>query len=209
MEPFGKEHLRLARRWVYPGQRYLKLSGRSAFVLPRWRQRWFQWRLRYDGRRIPADALERLMVEGCWRELVAATWLVAAGQRADLRPVIKRELLGDEPCGLRWDYCSALASLGTEDDARILAEYLDRALLIRPAEDGGRTQCQPQALAALMYLDEQLGTDHAARFLGEDGPWERWPGSVGAWLEGERDEIRLDVVLASGADPGVRRMLQA
>ncbi|WP_329482103.1 DUF6000 family protein [Kribbella sp. NBC_01484] len=175
--------------------------------MPRFRQRWFQWRLRRAGRRAPAEDLAALL-EGGWRERLAATWLVAAGRRAELRPVIERGLLGDVPSGDRWSYCPALACLGTEDDARILVAYLDRALSLAPEEDGFAIQCQPEALATLMYLDQQLGTDHARRFLAADGPWERWLGSVNVSLAHYQDAVRADVVFAAGGDPGIRRMVK-
>lgn len=209
IEPFDKEHRRLARRWVAPQRRYLRVGG-SAFVWPWPRRRWFQWRLRYDGRRISVHDLTLLLVDGGWRERSAATWLIVAGRRAELRPVIEQGILGDEPSGLYWDYCSALASLGTEEDARILAAYLDKALLI-PREEtlGMKMQCQPQALAALLYLDEQLGTDHAGRFLAAGGPWDRWPGSDDFSPLDDKDHVRRDVVFAAGGDPGIRQMLKA
>ena len=139
---------------------------------------------------------------------MAAAWLVAAGRRADLRPVIERGMLGDVPSGERWSYCPALACLGTEDDARILVAYLDRALSLPPEEDGFAIQCQPEALAALMYLDQQLGADHARWFLADGGPWERWPGSVDVSLADYLDAVRAGVVFAAGGDPGIRRMVK-
>ncbi|MFC5266803.1 DUF6000 family protein [Kribbella qitaiheensis] len=198
--------LRASRRWVLRGRRYRYLMAR-AFVMPRFRQRWFQWRLRRAGRRVPAEDLA-VLLEGGWRERLAAIWLVAAGRRADLRPVIERGLLGDVPSGDRWSYCPALACLGTKDDARILVAYLDRALARVPEEDGFAIQCQPEALATLMYLDEQLGTDHARRFLAAGGPWKRWPGSAGVSLAQYQDAVRADVVFAAGGDPGIRRMVK-
>jgi hypothetical protein len=198
--------LRATRRWVTPGRRYRHLMAR-AFVMPRFRQRWFQWRLRRAGRRAPAEELAVLLEAG-WRERLTATWLVAAGRRADLRHVIERGILGDVPSGYRWSYCPALACLGTEDDARILVAYLDRALSLAPEEDGFAIQCQPEALATLMYLDQQLGTDHARRFLADGGPWERWPGSVDVSLAHYQDTVRADVVFAAGGDPGIRRTMK-
>jgi len=176
----------------------LYLTGYAA-VMPRWRQRWFQWRLRTDGRRAPAEDLA-LLLDGDWRERLTAVWLIAAGQRADLRPAIERGLLGDKPSGPRWSYLPALAALGTKDDAQILVTYLERALTLPP---DAPSQCQPRALDTLIYLDEQLGTNHAEQFLGPDGPWERWSESLAEspdW-EGDLDSIRADVALASGRDP--------
>jgi hypothetical protein len=200
--------VRAIRRWVTPGRRYLHLTS-TAFVMPRFRQRWFQWRLRRAGRRAPAEDLA-LLLTGGWRERSTATWLIAAGRRADLRPVIERGMLGGVPSGYLWSYCPALACLGTEDDARILVAYLDHALTLAPEEDEElfHIQRQPEALATLMYLDQHLGTDHARRFLADGGPWERWPGSVNVSLADYQDAVRSDVVFAAGGDPGIRRRLK-
>lgn len=193
-------------RWMMPARRYPLLIAR-AMILPRSRQRLFQWRLRRAGRRVPAGDLV-FMLEAGWREALVATWLIAAGRRADLRPVIERGLLGEQPSGHGWGYCSALACLATEEDARILVAYLDQALLVPPGEPGLDRHCQPQAIAALSYLDKQLGTDHAERFLAEGGLWQRWPGSADYSLVEQQEYLRYEVVLATGGDPGVRRHLK-
>jgi len=177
-----------------------------AFVMPRFRQRWFQWRLRRAGRRAPAEELAVLLEAG-WRERLTATWLVAAGRRADVRQVIERNIRGGDLSGYRWSYCPALACLGTGADARILVAYLDRALSLAPEEDES-VDSEPQALATLMYLDQRLGTDHARRFLVDGGPWERWPGSVDVSLADLQNKVRAEVAFAAGGDPGIRGMLK-
>jgi len=204
-DPTGERRLRLIRRWVTPGQRYFKLLG-GAFVMPRPQQRWFQWRLRRAGRKAPVRDLVVLLDEGGWREVLVATWLIAAGRRADLRPWVEQGILGDTPCGDGWSYCTALVCLGTEHDARILAAYLDQALSL-PLTPAG-TQCQPQAMAALLYLDRQLGADHARRFLVADGTWGSWAGSSDVSLDVLRQAVRDDVVFAAGGNPGLRRRLR-
>lgn len=55
--------LRASRRWVLRGRRYRHLMA-GAFVMPRFRQRWFQWRLRRAGRRAPAEDLAALLEGG-------------------------------------------------------------------------------------------------------------------------------------------------
>ena len=77
-----------------------------------------------------------------------------------------------------------------------------------PGEPGLDRHCQPQAVAALSYLDNQLGTDHAERFLAEGGLWQRWPGSADYSLVEQQEYLRYDVALATGGDPGVRRLLK-
>jgi hypothetical protein len=65
-------------------------------------------------------------------------------------------------------YCFALARFAEDSDATTLTAYLERYL--------PRLDChydQHYAVGALLHLDEQRGTDHAARFLGAGGLWER------------------------------------
>jgi hypothetical protein len=143
-----------------------------------------------------------------WRGELTATWLIAAGRRADLRPEIEQRIHSDHPHGRGCGFFVVLACLGTEEDAQILVAYLNRTLLLELEPDGSFTQRQPEALGALMYLDEQLGTDHAQQFLAEDGLWHRWPGSADVSLEDCQAEVRPDIALATGGDPGVREMLK-
>ncbi|WP_350281098.1 DUF6000 family protein [Kribbella sp. HUAS MG21] len=177
----------------------------KAWLWPRPRQAWYQFRLRTGGRLAPAKHLN-LMLDSGWRTSVAAIWLIAAGQRADLRPRIERDMLAGRPRGHGWSYCTPLASLGTEADARILSRYLEHALTLPVEPEGLETQCQGEALATLRYLDEQLGTTYAQCFL---DAWERWPGSATEDLAGYRKYIEADVVFAAGGNPGWRREMKA
>jgi hypothetical protein len=178
-----------------------------AWIWPRPRQAWYQLRLRWGGRLAPAKHLN-LMLDSGWRTGLAAIWLIAAGQRADLRPRIEQDMLAGRPRGHSWSYCTPLACLGTEADAEILAGYLDHALTLPVEPEGLETQCQGEALATLIYLDEQLGTTHARRFLGEGGPWECWPGSANEDLAAYAQVIRDEVVFAAGGNPGWRRRMK-
>ncbi|MEV0789716.1 DUF6000 family protein [Kribbella sp. NPDC050459] len=195
-------------RWS-PNGGYLPLIVR-AWVWPRPRQWWYQFRLRWGGRLAPAKDLTLMLESGGWRTNMAAIWLIASAQRADLRPVIEEHMLAGRPRGFGWtySYCTALACLGTEADARILAGYLDHVLALPVEPEGHNTQCQGQALATLIYLDEQLGTAYAQRFLGEGGPWERWPGSADEDLSAYAKHIRAEVVFAAGGNPGTRREMR-
>ncbi|WP_432894580.1 DUF6000 family protein [Kribbella sp. CA-245084] len=87
----------------------------------------------------------------------------------------------------------------------MLARYLDHALTLPVEREGYETQCQGAALATLVYLDEQLSTMYAQRFLGEGGPWECWPGSADDDLASYAEGIRDAVVFAAGGNPGIRR----
>lgn len=195
-------------QWRWMRWRYFHLMGTSAIMMRRPRQRVFQWRLRRAGRRVPVRDLMLMLEAGGWREQLTANWLIAAGRREEMRPAIERGLLGDHPYRSRGYFCIPLACLGTETDAQILVTYLDWALTLPPEPEGFGNHCQAGALANLVYLDRQLGTPYAQRFLGDDGPWRRWLGSEDDTLEELQDGIRISVLLASGRDPGVRRMLK-
>jgi Family of unknown function (DUF6000) len=189
-DPSGMRTWRAVVRWVTPGDRYLHLHGR-AFVMARPRQWWFQWRLRRAGRRASATDLALLLDHGGWRGRLAASWLIAAGRRTDLRPVLERRLLSDDRHEERADYCAALACLGTQDDARILAAYLDG----HPVADAESGHCPDLALAALRYLDAGRGGVRAYRGAGDGGEPLR--------------EVREYVAFGAGRDPGRRRRLAA
>jgi hypothetical protein len=209
-ERTAEEERRLSRalfRWAWIGGRYKSFRSLKAFVMPRYRQRWFQWRLRRAGRRAPAADL-LVMLDSGGRIRPVTAWLIAAGRRADLRPAIEQNLLADPPSWRALDCCLMLACLGTEEDARILVTYLNWALLLEPEPEGFFNQRQPEALGALMYLDEQLGTDHAQQFLAEDGLWQRWPGSTDVSPADCREAVEQDVVFASGGDPGCRAQMK-
>ncbi|MFD6414706.1 DUF6000 family protein, partial [Nocardia asteroides] len=66
-------------------------------------------------------------------------------------------------------YCVVLAKFGSAADAGLLSAYLDH-YLSRPDLDYD----QAVVLGTLLYLDGILGSDCATRFLGPDGPWDRW-----------------------------------
>ncbi|MEV6964863.1 DUF6000 family protein [Hamadaea sp. NPDC051192] len=110
------------------------------------------------------------------------------------------------PHGYLEPYCAALACLGAEQDAQILHDYLLMSLALT-AED--KRHCQAEAMGALLYLDDDLGTHYAEAFLAAGGSWSRWPGSSGVSLgEQQRDAASL-VAFARGADPGIRVRLSA
>lgn len=196
LDAAGRHELRVRRRcgmW-----RYGELMG-HALVMARPRQRVFQWRLRRCARRARVSDLLELLDYG-WRERLVACWLIAAGRRAELRPRIARDLGDLSP---RWQlsaYCVALAGLGTQQDAQILRDYLAMALPLAGQDEG---HCQAEAMGALLFLDQDLGTDCAGQLM-RDGAWARWPGSQQTSLVALRAGMTAMVAFARGADPGVR-----
>ncbi len=197
----GRYQLRVRRRcgmW-----RYRELMG-HALVMPRARQRVFQWRLRRCARRAKAADLRELLDFG-WRERLVAGWLIAVGRRAELRPRIAADLRDPQPRLDLHVYCLALACLGTEQDAQILREYLIMSL---PITDQNTRHCQAEAMGALLYLDRALGSDHASGLV-RDGSWARWSGSHQVSLDALRTEMATMVAFTRGEDPGVRALTSA
>lgn len=196
-----RHELRVRRRcgvW-----RYGALMG-SALVMPRARQRVFQWRLRRCARRASVSDLQELLDLG-WRERLVAGWLIAAGHRIELRDRIARDLRDPSPQGYLYPYCVALACLGGDQDAQILRDYLVMSLAL-PGENERR--CQADAMGALLYLDRRLGTDYTGALLTADGAWACWPGSTGVSLDEQVRDMASLVAFANGADPGIRTRLR-
>ena len=104
-----------------------------------------------------------------------------------MRPRIVENLNAGEPMGYP---CEALACFGTEQDALILTDYLTMSLALpEEPEEEPHVHYQAEAMAALIYLDQSLGTRHAEPILAADGPWERWPGSSHVDLEDEQRDL--------------------
>ncbi|MFJ2954444.1 DUF6000 family protein [Streptomyces sp. NPDC087270] len=143
---------------------------------------------------------------GGWRERSAASWLIAVGRRADLRDRIARDLHSGTACGYGWDYCTALARLGTEQDAELLRRYLDQALLVpRPVDEDDHRHCRRRAMGALLFLDGVLGTSRAQPLLAPGGLWEQWSGEEGTdSLAEERESVAQLVAFAAGRRPQIR-----
>lgn len=192
-----RREIRLRRKYVKAGGRYRYASTGLALLLPRSRQRVFQWRLQRDARRISTRKLEELLRMG-WREATTASWLIAAGRRTDLRDQLARFLYADSSADLA-DLALALACLGGEQDAQLLTAYLRKALTPEAEADG-----QVWSLAALLYLDDRLGTARAQEFLGADGAWERWASPGEQDLKKTRHEFEQLVLLMEGGKPDSR-----
>lgn len=190
--------LRVTRRYVKAHGRYWYVFSGAALLLPTPRLRLFQRRLHRDARRATARELETLLSLG-WREQAVGLWLIAAGRRVDLRNRLAEMAAGDERHGLA-DIGPAAACLGEDQDAETLARYLHVALA-QGDEDGPRL-----ALAALLHLDDRLGTHRAQEFLTTDGPWERYAGHAA-----DPDELRRSIAeyldLFSGGRPTSRAEL--
>jgi hypothetical protein len=157
---------RVAQRYVMPGHRFMYLVAGNMLGLGGQTRVQFGVRLAKDARDVTDNEL-RVLFTGGWRERLTAAWLAGMDRRVQLRGLIMDLLLEDELVSAGQGYCFALARFGTAQDADVLVAYLDRYL---PVFGGHRAW----ALGALLYLDTQHGTNHAAPFLTPDGPWDQW-----------------------------------
>ncbi|MFE5484043.1 DUF6000 family protein [Streptomyces sp. NPDC056527] len=157
----------LVRRYVTPERRYLKLGG-SMLRLQGSEYDRFVRALGEDAALIAPHEIATLL-EGGWRERRTAAWLIAVSRRTEFRERLGELLLASEVCCAGPAYCVALAGFGTPRDADLLAAYLDRYLR-RPdlAYD------QLVAMGALTFVDLNLASTQASRFLGADGLWHQW-----------------------------------
>lgn len=155
-------------RYVVPGRRYLKLLHGNVLFTPPPERAAFGEALARDAAEITDQALARLF-DHEWRAQITAAWLVGFGRRPAFRTRVGELLLASGLAFAGQGFCFALARFGEARDAQVLVGYLDR-YLARP----DLRYDQPWALGALLHLDARLGADHAGRFLGEGGPWERW-----------------------------------
>jgi hypothetical protein len=161
------ELFKLTRRYVTPGQRYLKLGGSLLGLSGRERAK-FTRKLGKAASDISPRELG-ILLNGGWRERTTAAWLIAVAGRTEFRERLGELLLASEVPFAGEAYCVALAAFGAPADADLLVAYLDR-YLPRPDLDYD----QAAALGAFLLLDARLGASQAARFLVSDGLWQQW-----------------------------------
>ncbi|MFF9041024.1 DUF6000 family protein [Streptomyces sp. NPDC014892] len=144
--------------------RFLRFEGatRRRFLHP----------LLADASSITDADLEALLFEG-WRPRLTAAWLIGVSRRTSFRARLGELLLASETVYAGLGYCFAPARFGTQEDAELLAAYLDRYL---PRTD--LRYDQPVAMGALLYVDSRLGTAHAAPFTAPGGLYQRWVEGV-------------------------------
>lgn len=104
-----------------------------------------------------------------WREHLVGSWFCGLKGWQQFSGTIGDSLLASETCYAGQGYCFALACFATEESADYLIKYLDVYL---PRIDAYYDQ--EWAMPALMWIDEQRGTKHAARFLVPGGLWEEY-----------------------------------
>lgn len=161
------ELMGLARRFVTPGRRYLRLGGNVLRLQGPERELFVRELVRAAREITPAEL--GILFEGGWRECKTASWLVAVAGRTEFRSRIGELLLAGGGPYAGAAYCVTLATFGESADADLLCSYLDRYLL-RPdlAYD------QNTALGTLLHLDAALGTERASHYLAAGGLWQQW-----------------------------------
>jgi hypothetical protein len=158
----------IVNRYVIPDRRYRKLLHGNVLRMDHTQRLNFGRALADDARRVTDEDLDQLLTYE-WRAQLTAAWLAGFTRRTRHRGRIGELLLASRLCYAGQGFCLALARFGTPEDAQLLTEYLDRYLpQLELRYD------QRWALGALLYLDTRLSTDHAERFLGTGGAWQRW-----------------------------------
>ncbi|MBB1156127.1 DUF6000 family protein [Amycolatopsis dendrobii] len=104
-----------------------------------------------------------------WRAQLTAAWLAGL----DRRERIGELLLASKLCRAGKGFCFALTRSGTQQDAQLPVDCLDR-YLARP----DLMYDQHWAMAAFLCLDARLGAGHASPFLGPSGAWQRWTAAA-------------------------------
>lgn len=171
--PDDPELMTAIRRYVTAGGngadvRYIQLLGGSFTDMDKAQRGPFLQQLGQSAREASDHDLAMLL-DSEWRSRLTASWLIGLTRRQQFRERIGDLLLASELTYAGQGYCLALARFATAADAELLAAYLDVYL---PQHD--KYYDQAVALGALLYLDQQLKTDHATRFLADGGLWQHW-----------------------------------
>ncbi|HEV3172483.1 MAG TPA: DUF6000 family protein [Actinocrinis sp.] len=169
------------RRYVVAGdgkiKRYLHLlGGNFTRTMSEGERAAFLQALHTPAREISDKELEALL-ESEWRSRLTASWLIAIGRRERFRGWLAELLLASELVYAGEGYCLALARFGTDQDAAVLAAYLDRYPAAQYAYN------QDWALGALLHIDQVRGSSHAAEYSASDWPQAAPVGTFCALLD--------------------------
>lgn len=107
------------------------------------------------------------LIGSAWREAITGSWFAGVGGFVDCRDEIGARLLKSEACFAGQAHAFALACFADDASAKFLEEYLDEFLR--------RTDCyydQGWAMPALMWIDQETGSNRSQRFLAGGGLWE-------------------------------------
>jgi hypothetical protein len=106
-----------------------------------------------------------------WRVRLAGSWYAGLRDWPQFTDELGAMLVESQMCFAGQGYCVALACFADAASATHLCRYLDVWL---PRVENRYDQ--DWALPALVWVDQQLGTNYAARYLAPGGLWEQWAG---------------------------------
>lgn len=173
------------RRYVAAGdgeiKRYLHLLGGSfTRSMAEGEQAAFLQALHAAAHEISDKELD-VLLESEWRSRLTASWLIAIDRCERFRGRLAELLLASELVYAGQGYCLALARFGTDQDAAILAAYLDRYPAARYAYN------QNWALGALLHIDQVRGSSHATAYPASNWPQPAPVGTFCALLDSDPD----------------------
>jgi len=168
-------------RWVKPF--YLSiLNGNYCHLLDESERAAFIADVRKALGRVNSRVLAKL-IDGHWREAITGSWFAGVLGKVDHRDRIGERLLASEACYAGQSHAFALACFADDASRQCLRDYLDQYLR--------KPECyydQHWAMHALIWIDEQRGTDAADEFLKPDGLWDTWAREQGPVKLEERKE---------------------
>ncbi|MFL7870918.1 MAG: DUF6000 family protein [Anaerolineales bacterium] len=106
------------------------------------------------------------LLSGGWREQLTGSWFCGLKGWSQFADTIGKKLVESKTTYAGQGYSFALACFANDKSVRYLTEYLNIYLL--------QTQLiydQGWVMPALMWVDEQKGTNHAAQFIVSGGLW--------------------------------------
>ncbi|RTQ52400.1 hypothetical protein EJV47_05135 [Hymenobacter gummosus] len=162
--------------WVAPF--YLRLlHGNYAHQDSAEQQQAFDAAVRVALPRLTPAVVSRLL-DGGWRERLTGSWLAGLRGWRQYTDHLGALLLASSGNYAGQGYCFALARFADEASAQHLVRYL-HAYLPRPE----LYYDQAWAMAALLWIDAQLGTAHGGPFVAPGGLWGAFAADKGAHWE--------------------------
>jgi hypothetical protein len=154
--------------WTTPF--YLQfLQGNFVVQMKGDEQKWFVALVKQAIAEIDDQAIAGLLSGGSWREKLSGGWFAGLTGRIQFQKRIGELLVQSSSCFSGQGYCFALAAFSNEQSSALLKGYLDKWLL--------RLDCeydQDWAMAALIWVDKQRGTEFSKLYLAPEGLWEKF-----------------------------------
>lgn len=156
------------KRWVSPFYlRILHGNYASSIVVDDEREQ-FNTDVRNALTKITPKIASKL-IDGHWREAMTGSWFAGLKRFPECRSQIGDLLLASETCYAGQSHAFAMACYADQASADFLVKYLNVYLR--------KLDCyydQGWAMPALMWIDNQQGTNHADRFTMSGGLWDHF-----------------------------------